>query len=761
MSAFEHLHPSVQQWVWEQGWRALRPVQEKAIPAVLARQRDVLIMAPTAGGKTEAAFLPAVSHVLSSPAEGLRILCVSPLRALISDQARRLETLGDTCGIKVQPWHGDVSRGKTTFWKKPAEILLITPESLEAMLMHRAGALRGILQGLQYICIDELHAFFDSHRGIQMQSLLHRVDLLRGGEVPRIGLSATLGDIAPAAEVLRRGRTEPPCVIRGDGAGTELKLVVKAFFPPPRKGEAVEDDDTGNEDGIGSGELPLPPETFEEAEKAAERAAVAATAEQRSTLEQIAGHMFERTRGKTALIFANSRERVELLTDAMVEIAEGQNWPVETFAHHGSLARDHRSEVEERLRKGEMPTQVVCTSTLELGIDIGDVQVVGQVGPPPSVAALKQRVGRSGRRSGTAQVLRQCVELRDVSAQDTVLDRLHLPLIQSIATIECLLRGEFELPNLHDLHLSTLVQQILSRIVQTRQGETAAALYRDLCGPGGAFSMVDKDLFVGVLRALGEAEVLEQIDEGRLLPGKVGERLTEHYSFYAAFHTPEEFLVLGPEGKRLGTLPLSNALVEGELLVYAGRRWRVERIDTSARVIIVSPGRKGLPPRYEGSGPSISRSVQRRMKEILESDLVPSYTDIAASHALTVARSAYSAAGIGRNPVIDGGTECTWFHFSGSRAGATLGALLTREGLGVEQVHVALRIECTTVDLIRAVAASLKHWPATRDELADWVPPVAEDKHDELLPPQLRSRGYVARHMELGEAREAALLLVP
>lgn len=122
-SSFDRLHPAVQAWVWQQGWRQLRPVQEAAIPAVLAHQDDVLIMAPTAGGKTEAAFLPAVSHILQNPAAGLRVLCVSPLRALISDQARRLQALGEACDIAVQPWHADVSAGKTTFWKKPAEML--------------------------------------------------------------------------------------------------------------------------------------------------------------------------------------------------------------------------------------------------------------------------------------------------------------------------------------------------------------------------------------------------------------------------------------------------------------------------------------------------------------------------------------------------------------------------------------------------------------------------------------------------------------
>lgn len=768
MTAFEQLHPAVQAWVWQQGWHSLRRVQEAAIPAVLAHRDDVLIMAPTAGGKTEAAFLPAISHVLTAPADGLRVLCVSPLRALITDQARRLQSVGEACGIRVQPWHSDVSSGKQTFWKRPAEIILITPESLEAMLMHRAGQLAAILKDLSFVIIDELHAFFGSPRGVQMQSLLHRVDLLRGGSVPRIGLSATLGDIAPAAEVLRRGRTTPPVVIRGEVSGGELKLAVKAFVAPDTEAATAAPGGTPGtastgKAGAGSEDtaaLPRPPESFEDAERAAERAERAASHELASTLNQVASHLFERTRGKTALIFANARAKVELLTDAMVSIAEQQCWPIETFAHHGSLGRDHRIDVEERLRKGEAPTQVVCTSTLELGIDIGDVRIVGQVGPAPSSASLKQRVGRSGRRVGEPQILRQCVELRRVTAQDDLLDRLHLPLIQSLATIECLLAGEYETPNLGDLHLSTLIQQILSRVIQGRQGETAATLFRELCGPQAAFSMVDKATFIDVLRALGDGEVLEQTDGGLLLPGRVGELLSQHYSFYATFHTPEEFLVLGPEGKRLGTIPLDDPLREGELLVYAGRRWRVDHIDPVARIIKVSPGAKGRPPLYSSVGLSVSRCVQQRMKAILAGSEVPPYLDQVGAAALAAARGAYACSGAGASLIVGGETECEWYHFQGSKAGATLAALLADEGIEVGHFTVALRASTSPTNLRAAVEAMNHRWPASSNELVDSVSAVSEDKFDHLLTPSLLARRHVSRHVDLvGAAAAVADLL--
>jgi len=724
---------------------------------VLGHREDVLIMAPTAGGKTEAAFLPIVSYILQNPAAGLRVLCISPLRALISDQARRLRDLGEACDITVQPWHGDISTGKVAFWKKPAEILIITPESLEAMLMHRAARLRAILSGLAYIVIDELHAFFDSPRGVQMQSLLHRVDLLRGEPVPRVALSATLGDIAPAAEILRRGSTRPPVVIRGDQGGGELKLAVKTFVPPSfMTHKDLPEEPASNEDNSLT-VLPTPPETLEEAEAAAEHAAGFEAA---STLQQMATYLFDRTRGRTALIFANARGIVEELTDAMVVLAETQHWPVETFAHHGSLSRDHRGSVEDRLRRGEAATQVVCTSTLELGLDIGDIAVVGQVGPAPTVASLKQRVGRSGRRAGTTQVLRQCVPLRAISPQDRVYDRLHLPLIQSLATVDCLLTGDYESPKLDDMHLSTLIQQILSRIVQGGQGEMAATLYRELCGPGAPFSMVDKGTFIELLRALGAKEVLEQVDGGRLLPGRVGELITQHYAFYATFHTPDEYVVIGPEGRRLGTIPVTDPLREGELLVYAGRRWCVIHIDVEARIIKVAPGGRGRPPIYESSGGGISRLVQNRMRHLLASDGVPPYLDALGADVLAAARATYAAAGLQESVLIGGDVECEWYHFEGSKAGATIAALLACEGVEVCSLHCAIRATTSTDMLFDVVESICSHLPDSPAALVGAIKPVPEDKHDHLLPDSLLERQYISRHIDLHGARDAMAALL-
>ena len=177
-SAFERFHEGVQRWVWDQGWTALQPVQERAAEPILAGGRDVIISAPTAGGKTEAAFLPIASRLAESTAPGIGCLCLSPLKALINDQATRLTTLFERVDLPLTPWHGDVPQGrKQKLLKEQRGALLITPESLEALFVLRGGQVPGLFEGLQYVVVDELHSFIGTERGRQLSSLLNRVEL--------------------------------------------------------------------------------------------------------------------------------------------------------------------------------------------------------------------------------------------------------------------------------------------------------------------------------------------------------------------------------------------------------------------------------------------------------------------------------------------------------------------------------------------------------------------------------------------------------
>lgn len=739
--AFERLHPEIRRWVWQQGWPALRPIQAAAIAPILARDRDVVISAPTAGGKTEAAFLPILTDLGAFDGPGLRCLSVAPLRALINDQARRLEPICEAVGATFQPWHGDVSSGKAAFWKRPANVLMTTPESLEALLMVRGAQFGALCADLRFIVVDELHAFFGTSRGAQLQSLLARVQAFAPVPVPRVALSATLADTSYAGRFLRPDQALRPQVLTSDAAGNEIKLVVKVVpraAPPPPAPPPLEAET--DEDNAPTGPLPRPPGP-DDPPPAASDGYIDAIAE-------ITEELFGRLRGDSHLVFANSRNRVELITDALRERCESMALPNEFFAHHGALSRELRVSLEERLRAGSLPTTAVCTSTLEMGIDIGDVATIAQIGPAPSVASLKQRVGRSGRRAGQSQVLRQFVIAEPLDSKSHHVDYLRLPLLQAIATVELMLEGQFEPPVEGELHLSTLVQQVLSMMLQNRGGITASALYEQLC-VRGPFTRLGQKRFVRLLRDLGASQVIEQSPDGDLLPGKVGEQLTGHYSFYATFETPEEYQLFSA-GRRLGSLPVTDPLVPGQYMLFAGRRWKIVSVDEVSKHVILNPARGGRPPRFGGEAGGQHRIVHERMRELLQSDRSPRFLDGRASEVLAQARTAAQIYRAGELPIYETGADAYLAHWAGTRVGSTLALWLQSRNYSVEPLGPVVRVAGARANELHDVADDLASGPPPDAlELVAMASNLLDGKHDWTLSRELLSDAFAARHLDI------------
>ena len=579
--AFDLLAEPVRKWVYDQGWQTLRDAQEAAIPLLLEGAADVIIAAATAAGKTEAAFLPICSRLAADPppGPGIQVLYVAPLKALINDQYQRLAGLCERLDIPVHRWHGDVPASrKSAVLKKPGGILLITPESLEALFVTRGAGTGSLLAGLQYVVVDELHAFLGTERGAQLRSLMHRVELSLRRRVPRVGLSATLGDMSLAADALRPGEAGQVRCIESAQGGQELAVQVRGYLEaPPPAGE--EDDEPAH-------------------------------------LQQIAADLYEVLRGHDNLVFANARTAVELFAARLRDLSEEAGVPNEFLPHHGNLSRELREDAEAALRDPSRPATAVATTTLEMGIDIGSVHSVAQVGPPPSVAALRQRLGRSGRR-GEPAILRIYVTEPAVDPRTSLPDQLRAGLVQSIAMLDLLLEGWCEPPDQGALHLSTLIQQIMSAIAQ-HGGVTAAAAYRALCGPGSPFTAVTQSQFAALLRGLGANDVLVQSDDGTLLLGQAGERTVNHYSFYAAFTSPEEYRLL-MSGRPLGTVPADQALYPGALLIFGGRRWKVTAVDHVQKIIEVTTAAGGRPPRFDSGHGAVHDQVRAKMRSVLAS----------------------------------------------------------------------------------------------------------------------------------------------
>lgn len=613
--AYQRLSRPIQKWVREQGWSELRDIQSKAIHVVAGSEDDLIVAASTAGGKTEAAFLPLLSQVLDNPSAdvGFDLLYIGPLKALITDQAERLEGICRHTDMSVVPWHGDISNTvKAKAIKKPDGVLLITPESLEALFIRRGMEIPRLFGATRAVVIDELHTVLDSERGIQMLFLLTRLELAVKRRIRRVGLSATLGDMDLAKSYLRPDSPSAVQLINADADDGNLLLQLRGYM------RGVE-----NEAGL-------------------------------SAENAIAQHLFEKLRGSDNLVFAGARGKVELYADRLGSLCETENLPQEFYAHHANLSREHRSFVEQRLKDARLPTTAVCTSTLELGIDIGDVSCVAQIGAPFSVASLRQRLGRSGRRPGQSAVLRQYAVEEKLTPDSDVEDQLRLGLLRAIAMIELLGKRWYEPPSSNALHLSTLVHQIMS-VIAERGGARANRLYRVLCQEG-PFRQVSPDLFLRVLRSMGcqESGLIEQSADGLLLLGGKGEVLVDHYSFYAVFNTSEEYRLIA-EGRELGVLPVDSIVSAGMDMIFAGRRWTIMEIHDKDRVILLMPSTAGGAPSFGGEPGDIHDRVIEKMFDILEGDGTFFYMDRMSLQMLEEARNNYAHAGFRDRAIVQTG----------------------------------------------------------------------------------------------------------
>jgi ATP-dependent helicase Lhr and Lhr-like helicase len=724
--AFDLLHDKVRRWIWREQWSELRDAQEEAIKAILLESTDVLISAPTAAGKTEAAFLPICSSLVDDEHEGFRALYVSPLKALINDQYERLCDLFSVAEIPVHRWHGDVSSAKKQkAWSSPSGVLLITPESLEALFVLRGHQLEKVFTNLSYVVLDEVHAYIGSARGQQLLSLLCRLDQVVGRRARRIGLSATLGDMSLAAEYLNSDSPDEVHLITSEADGQELQLQLRGYRrrKPDAHPQPIADQDltTG------------------------------------SDIEDISHHIYRNLRGSSNLVFANSRQRVETFADYLRRLCERSRTPNEFFPHHGNLSKELRELVEDRLKEGSRPTTAVCTSTLELGIDIGQVTSVAQIGPPFSVASTRQRLGRSGRR-GEPAVLRMYIAEPELSDLSSIADGLHFDLVQSIAIVALLARRWCEPPMGSRLHLSTLVHQVLSLVAQ-HGGVSATMAWDQLCRRG-AFRNVTKARFAEVLRDMGAADLLCQSPDGTILHGQVGERILNHFSFYAVFETPEEFRIVH-QGHTLGSMSIDHGLVEGGFIIFGGRRWRVIGVEASEKRIDVVPGPAGRPPQFEaGFGGLVHDEIRRNMQQVLEGADMPAYLDSEARSLLGEARTNYATLQLRERKILENGRESLVFLFRGDRICNTIAVLLLEHGTQVTIRGPVLTIHHQSEREVRQLLKRLVESEPDPELSARAVQNKRLEKYDWALGETQLCAQYASRALDIPSALAAVRALI-
>ncbi len=749
-AAYSLLHPGVQKAIFQRGWKELHHIQVEAINALLARDGHLLICAQTAGGKTEAAFLPIISRLAEKPRPSVQALYVGPLVALINDQFSRLETLCADVEVPVHRWHGAASATeKRRLRDSPGGILLITPESLESNFINYGVHLRRIYAELDFVVIDELHSFLSNVRGVHLRSLLARLSVATGRKPRIVGLSATLGDPQGARAFIAPDAPDSVSIITGTG-DQAVKFGIKAYL----RGEEVAGDKIRrwNPSAALDAAAALTPE------QAREPHPLGMLREQNDEipttptdeLDDIAADILHTCADGTNLVFGNAKQGLEILADRLhAQVKALRISPDPFHVHHGSLSKDVREETEAILKSGR-PATVLCSSTLEMGIDIGSVRRIAQLDPPWSVASMRQRLGRSGRRPGEAAVMRIYARDESPHAGSTLTDLFFPKLLRAVALSRLMFAKWLEPHEGDRLDLSTLVHQIFSCLRETG-GMPAEALFTVLV-KDGAFRNVREAMFRGVLRSLGAHELIEQMPTGELILAPKGERITAERDFYAAFASSEEFIVRH-DTHEIGKLQSSLVPPVGENLILAGRRWVAVLIDSTAKTVWVQPTKGGKAPVFLGTAGEIHTRIVEEMAATLADADEPPYLDGAAQTLLKAARETAVRAGVLVPGYIVRADSVQWFPWLGTRGLLTLELHAKCDGIAAE--CDALSITYKKIDPARwhTHLESIARGDHTALDLAQRMNVKTFDKFDETLTEELLDEANARDRLDLPGAR--------
>jgi len=687
MSAFELLNRKIQEFIYDDNWSSLRPFQVESIEEIMKNDSSIVISAATASGKTEAAFLPILSKVLNSPKKSIQVLYVGPLKALINDQFRRIENICNNTNIVVNRWHGDVSSNvKKKLRENPEGILLITPESLESNFINYGNMISKIYKDLEFIVIDELHSFLGNVRGIHLRSLISRLELTIGKKVRVIGLSATLGDYNVAKRYISYDNLQNVKLIISNNEN-DIKYRIKScmnLLTMKNEKEELEIDSIvswlfGISDFIQTNNFEVPKITLNKDK----------IDEIDSPFDIIADEIYKYFQEKTHLIFFDSKYNLEIISDKLNQICKRERISKNPFLlHHGSLSKEIREDSEEKLKNKNENVTAMCTSTLEMGIDIGDVKSVGQINPPWSVSSLKQRLGRSGRSESEPSIMHIFVIDSFSAINCKITDYLFPQLIRSIALTRLLLKKWLEPENINKLNFSTLIHQILS-CLKEKSGIKAIDLFEILIEKG-AFRNITSEQFMSLLKELGKKDLIEQISNGDLILGVFGEKIVLAPDFYAAFKTPSEYNVL-EKNYQIGTINALFPLKKEDCILLAGKRWIIDDIIDESKVILVKKYYGNSAPKFIGEGGFIHTKIIKEMYKVFMDNDLPPYLDLSSINLLKNARKMFREFNLDETNILIQNDEILWFPWVGDQTMLTLLAYAESDEIEVSGDRLSIK----------------------------------------------------------------------
>lgn len=722
---FYRFSPLVQDFIYANGWETLRPIQVAAAEVIFDSDDNLILCSDTASGKTEAVFFPILSQIEGGGAGTVEVLYIAPLKSLINDQFERIDALLRDSGIPVFHWHGDVAAShKNKLIKNPAGVLQITPESLESMLMNRRSDIIRLFGGLKYVIIDEIHTLMGVDRGNQILCQLDRIREIIGYHPRRIGLSATIGDPEKARDWLTGGtgrRTQIPSA----GAGkSKWRLALEHFYVQ---------DNTKDRD-ISAAEQP----------------------EEKAEIDAGYEYLYDCVKDKKSIVFSNSREETEYVTAMLRQIAARRMEDDIFYIHHGNLSAAIREEAEQKL-KDEKKCVACATVTLELGIDIGRIERILNMGAPTTVSSFLQRLGRSGRKTGIPEMFMLFREEKPLP--DTPLPQL-IPweLVRGIAVVELYLEEKFiEPPSVKKMPLSLMFQQTLSILASS--GENTPKRLAEKVLSLSPFAEVDREDYRELMISMIKNGYIDMTEEKGLILGLKGERLTKSFKFYAVFKDDENYSVKH-ESEEIGTI--SSPPPVGDRFALAGRVWEVEELDLERKLIYVHGVAGKMQVEWPGDYGEIHTKILEMMRKILSGTDEYPYLKPNATERLAAARRVFANAGMRESILVSlgGNTRCLtpWL---GTRSFRTLRKYLQKNAslfgiYGIEYdgcYYMTFKCDRSPEELL----ALMKHRiPSEHIDTLELVGkgemPVFE-KYDPCIPPELLRRAYATDKLRTDEMK--------
>ena len=548
MDTYNMLKKEIRRYIYDQKWQQFTKIQDHSIKLYSESEDNLILIAPTASGKTEAAFLPAINSI-ENWEEGIKIVYISPLIALINDQFNRISELCKYMEITVTRWHGEASQSKKRdILKNPKGILLITPESLEALFVTKSDRVRKLFYNVENIIVDEIHSFIGSNRGIQLKSLLERMSLYIKNNNPRmIGMSATVSE--------------------------ENYLDLKEIFQNKRITKIIRDK--------GKNELKIDCNFY---------------SNEIAALNKI----YEYSKTETMLVFPNTRQKVEMIAANLKKKSQKEKKYISYFSHHASVSKNIRTMVENFAKESNKNLfTICCTSTLELGIDIGAVDSIVQYNAPHSVSSLAQRLGRSGRRTGINNLHFISDEKWD--------------LLQGLSAISIYKKGKVDKIDVVKKPYDVMAHQILSLIVE--KSEINLSEFKKIIQKYQTWKNIEYEEFSNICNHLLKEKYIEILDNS-IIAGVNLEKLLKKAEFYTQFKVEEMYSVYNNQSK-IGELPLDIRLNVNDNIYLAAGIWKIKKVEEEIKKIFVEKAKDGKPPMFLGEVGEITDELRKEMKKIL------------------------------------------------------------------------------------------------------------------------------------------------